>query len=120
MRLKLVLGLTPKCLSKIFHTFLYLFVSENVFLPMKTCFFSRNKPTNQHLVASPNKCFFASFCLNLFPFVPFLHYSQIIEKPYFDQGLECTAPKRWLKYTSSEVENKQILFKFGRFGPCRN
>ena len=50
----------------------------------------------QLLGASPKICF-ASF---LFLFLVFLH---LLQKTYFDQRLECTAPECWSKYTTLKV-----------------
>ena len=90
-----VKGLNPRK-----NTFYTLFLSENVFLPMKTCF-SGNKTMNQQLVASP-KTHFLPYLASFFHYcVPFyVFHAKKCEKTCFHQCLECAATKHQSKYTT--------------------
>ena len=46
---------------------------------------------------------FAKICCNYLAFSAFLHKNA--ENDYFDQRLECAAPKRWSKYTTIALQN---------------
>ena len=61
------------------------------FIPRKTCFlWQKGVKYLSTSVISKKKYFLL--------FLPF--WQEVIEKAYFDQCLECAAPKRWSKYTT--------------------
>ena len=91
-----------------FCIYVHLFISKNMFSPPKTCF-SGNKTLN---------LFFAEICITFLAFFLFpLFLHQNFEKAYFNQCLECAAPKCWLKYTTSKrlCENHCVITDFGKF-----
>ena len=49
--------------------------------------------------------FFAKFCCKFFPFFQILKLfsAKHVVNGYFDQSLECAAPKCWLKYTATNI-----------------
>ena len=92
-----------------FHCFSHLYVSKNMFSPLKTSFFSGNKTLNKRSGANSKTHFLLKFATN---FLLFLFFFQLFctknaEKAYFDQCLEWAAPKRWLKY-STKVSSYQV------------
>ena len=82
-----------------------LFVSKNMFLPLKTL--------NQHFDANLKKHLFAKFCSKFHAFSYFFSFlaQKNIKRAYFDQGLECAAPKCWSTYTLNAHE----LINAGKF-----
>ena len=54
------------------------------------------------------KNFFAQFCLNFLAF-GYIFVQKTWKKAYFDQCLECAAPKRWLKYTTMVTKKLKKL-----------
>ena len=65
-------------------------------------YFSGNKTLDQHPGANKKKHLFAKFWNTFLAFSSFFSFfdTKNIEKVYFDQHLECTAPKHWSKYTT--------------------
>ena len=91
----------------VFIVFSHLYVSKNMFSPLKTSFFSGNKTLNKR--SGANSKTLAKICNKFLTFSFFfqLFCTKNAEKAYFDQCLEWAAPKRWLKY-STKVSSYQV------------
>ena len=63
--------------------------------------------TNKQIIEWLN-FIFAKFCIKLVTFSSFIQLfcSKCTEKAYFNQHLDCAAPKHWLKYTTLLFWNK--------------
>ena len=61
-------------------------------------FFGGSKTVDQRSGANAKNCFLLKFAANFLLFYVFCIKNT--ENAYFDQRLACTAPKRWLKYTT--------------------
>ena len=74
---------------------------DNCFIPPKMSFFIffGNKTVYQRLGATQKNVFFARICCKFLAFLE-LFCRKNSENDYFDQHLECAAPKRWSKYTT--------------------
>ena len=99
------------------------FFSKNTFLPMTSCksydfvsntgqnieksSFFGNKTVDQRFGANLKKHVFCKNLLQIYCFFK-LFCTKNAENDYFDQRLECTAPKCWSKYTTCFVL-KQFL-----------
>ena len=70
-----------------------------------------NKTLDQHLGVNLKNPF---FCSVYFEFVTFLHFffAKNAVNGYFNQHLGCTAPKRWLKYTTLGIKCLIVLRLF--------
>ena len=55
--------------------------------------------------------FFAKICCKFLAFLSFLAEKNA-ENDYFDQPLECAAPKRWSKYTTLNYLLTQLYQRF--------
>ena len=71
-----------------------LFIGKNVFLEKKLIFWGIKQSTSWYKLKK--MCFLQNFAANFLIFC-----TKNAENDYFDQHLECAAPKRWLKYTTS-------------------
>ena len=76
-----------------------LFIGKNVFFEKKAHFFG-NKTVDQRFGANLKKRVFCKNLLKISCSSSFLQ--KTAENDYFDQRLECAAPKRWSKYTTHE------------------
>ena len=71
----------------------------------KKAHFFGNKTVDQRSGANLKKSVFCKNLLQIFCF--FLAFCRKnAENDYFDQRLECAAPKRWSKYTTPGVDGK--------------
>ena len=65
-----------------------------------------SKQSTSVLVQTKKTCFFAKFCCKYLVFLK-LYSTKNAENDYFDQLLECAAPKRWWKYTT-DIANEYV------------
>ena len=79
-----------------------------MFLEEKAHFLG-NKTVDQPSGANLKKnCFFAKICCKFLAFFK-VFCSKNIENDYFEQRLECAAPKRWSKYTTANWLSSNYL-----------
>ena len=68
------------------------------FIPKNISFYLLKHQSTSVLVQTLKNIFLQNFAANFFLFL--LFSTKNAENDYFDQSLECAAPKRWSKYTT--------------------